>query len=174
MDSPVVLDVVGLYGNIPQEEGEKAFEEKIKDKDFRPDQRVPTLLLMTLLHYFLTFNVFIFNGIMYVQEWGTATGTRVAPTFANIFMGSLEEKLLRLWQGIKPHWWRRFIDDCLFFWRGSEHELVDFLTYMNTSHSTIKFTAEWRTNGEIKTAKWCAITSTVIVKMEGRNEEQIC
>ena len=60
--------MVGLYGNIPIEEGEKAFEEKIRDKDFRPDQRVPTLLLMTLLHYVLTFNVFIFNGIHYIQD----------------------------------------------------------------------------------------------------------
>ena len=59
---PVSLDVVGLYPNIPHDEGMKAFEEKIEDPNFRPDQRVPTSLLMTLLKYVLTFNIFIFNG----------------------------------------------------------------------------------------------------------------
>ena len=112
---PVTVDVEGLYSNIPQDEGMKAFEEKISDRNFRPDQRVPTWLLMLLLKYVLTFNIFIFNGIHYIQEWGTATGTRVAPTYANIFMGWLEEKLLGLWRGLQPHWWSRFIDDIVFF-----------------------------------------------------------
>ena len=38
---PVTMDVVGLYPNIPHDEGMKAFEEKIGDPTFRPDQRVP-------------------------------------------------------------------------------------------------------------------------------------
>ena len=34
---PVSLDVVGLYPNIPHDEGMKAFEEKIEDPNFCPD-----------------------------------------------------------------------------------------------------------------------------------------
>ena len=160
---PVSLDVVGLYPNIPQEEVERAFEEKIKDPNFRPDKRVPTAFFMTLLHYVLTFNIFIFNGSHYIQEWGTNIGTKLAPTYANIFMGWLEEKLLSTWIGLMPYLWRRYIDDILFFWRHSEEELIQFLTFVNRAHATIKFTAEWRTKGKVNNASWNKETQTLQV-----------
>ena len=163
---PVTCDIVGLYPNIPQSEGKQAFEDKISDPTFRPDQRVPTLLLMTLLHYVLTFNIFIFNGIHYIQEWGTSIGTKIAPVYANIFVGWLEEKLLREWGGFMPYMWRRYIDDIIFFWRYSEADLIAFLTYLNSSHNSIKFTAEWRTNGNISSASWDKETKTLIVKIK--------
>ena len=151
---PVTLDIEGLYPNIPQEEGLKAFEEKISDREFRPDQLIPTSFLMTLLTYVLTFNIFIFNGVFYIQQWGTAIGTRIAPTYANIFCGWLEEKLLASWSGSAPSFWRRFIDDIIFWWRSDEEELIEFLTFLNSSHPTIKFTGLWRIdNMEVK-ASW--------------------
>ena len=48
-----------------------------------------------------------------------------------------------------------------FFWRGSEEELVNFLTFLNSQHTTIKFTGEWRTNGKSVKASWCYETSTL-------------
>ena len=60
-----------------------------------------------------------------------------------------------------PYLWRRFIDDIVFFWRGSKDELVDLLTFLNTQHTTIKFTGEWRTSGKSVKASWCHETSTV-------------
>ena len=85
---------------------------------------------MTLLKYVLTLNIFVFNGIHYLQQWGTSIGTRLAPTYANIFMGWLEVTLLQRWTGVMPYLWRRFIDDIVFFWKGSEEELVNFLTFL--------------------------------------------
>ena len=38
-----------------------------------------------------------------------------------------------------PYLWRRFIDDVLFFWRGTEESLLQFLAHLNASHATIKF-----------------------------------
>ena len=78
-------------------------------------------------------------------------------------MGWLEEKLLKAWTGLMPYLWRRYIDDILFFWRHSEEDLVSFLTFLNASHQTIKFTAEWRTNGQIKTASWDSNSKSLIV-----------
>ena len=39
-------------------------------------------------------NVFEFNAEFWLQLIGTAMGTRVAPTFANLFMDRLERKML--------------------------------------------------------------------------------
>ena len=58
-------------------------------------------------------------------------GTKMAPAYANLFMGKLEEKLNELG---KPHimLWKRFIDDIFVIWIGSASE---FTTYMNTIKS---------------------------------------
>ena len=35
-----------------------------------------------------------FNGDYYIQTQGTAMGTRMAPAYANIFMYTMEEKII--------------------------------------------------------------------------------
>ena len=50
---PVSIDVVGLYNNIPNEEGLKAFEETLNT---RKDQSIPTDLLIKLKRVVLTKN----------------------------------------------------------------------------------------------------------------------
>ena len=42
----------------------------------------------------LTFNNFSFNGEQYLQLQVTAMGTRIAPSYANLFMADLERELL--------------------------------------------------------------------------------
>jgi hypothetical protein len=89
------------------------------------------------------FNVFIFNGQHFLQLIGTAMGTRVAPTFACIFIGWLETLILATWLGTKPHLWKRYIDDIFFLWYGTEEELLRFIEHCNSSHETIKFTFDY-------------------------------
>jgi hypothetical protein len=50
-------------------------------------------LMLTLV---LKNNNFTFDGNHYLQINGTAMGTKMAPSYANIFMGDLEERLLSL------------------------------------------------------------------------------
>ena len=82
---------------------------------------------------------FVFDSTYWRQVYGTAMGTRVAPTFACVFMGWLEAAMLVGWM-VKVHMWRRFIDDCFFIWYGSEGELKEFIAHCNSFHPTIKFT----------------------------------
>ena len=42
----------------------------------------------------LTMNNFVFNNENYLQQHGTAMGTKMAPAFANLFMGDFEEKAI--------------------------------------------------------------------------------
>ena len=69
-------------------------------------------------------------------------GTRVAPTYANIFMGKLEKILLSKCPGnLKNflHTWRRFIDDIFIIWTGSHSQFDQFFNFINAYHPTIKF-----------------------------------
>ena len=58
----------------------------------------------------LTMNNFVLNGEHFVQQHGTAMGTRMAPAFVNLFKGNFEEKALGGFQD-KPLFWFRYIDD---------------------------------------------------------------
>jgi hypothetical protein len=68
-------------------------------------------------------------------------GTKMAPSYANIFMGKLEKQLLE--SSIeRPLSWYRFIDDVDMKWTQSDEELQNFLSRANNLHPSIKFTHE--------------------------------
>ena len=69
-------------------------------------------------------------------------GTCMAPAYANLFMGDLEEKLLEQFP-LKPYLWCRYIDDIFMVWTQGEDKLEDFINHINSLHSTIKFTHEF-------------------------------
>ena len=62
---------------------------------------------------------------------------------ANLFMGSLEQKILNSSQNKPlPGSWKRYIDDVHFLWTDGSDSLQQFQTYLNNFHPTIKFTFE--------------------------------
>ena len=65
----------------------------------------------------------------------------MAPAYANIFMGRLENQLL-MSVTLKPFSWLRFIDDIDMKRTHGRDSLEDFLQRANSFHPTIKFTAE--------------------------------
>ena len=91
-----------------------------------------------MLSIVLKNNVIEFNGDYFLQTQGKAMGTKMAPAYANLFMGSLEPILLSHGQ---PHinMWKRFI---FLIWTGSPDQLKSFTSKINTIHPTIKFTYE--------------------------------
>jgi peptide-methionine (R)-S-oxide reductase len=86
-------------------------------------------------------NNFDFNNKHYLQVGGTAMGTRVAPSFANIFMADFETKWVYT-HHLQPTIWLRYIDDIFMIWNHNRKNLDEFITLLNTCHSSIKFTAE--------------------------------
>jgi len=68
-------------------------------------------------------------------------GTKVAPSFANIFMADFEEKWVYPYEP-KPLIWLRYIDDIFMIWNHGLESLQDFLKHLNSCHKTIKFTSE--------------------------------
>src|SRR5690606_22067397 len=67
-------------------------------------------------------------------------GTSVAPTYANIFMGWLEEKILHSFR-LQPLVYLRYLDDIFITWPHGRSLLQTFIDHANFLHNTIKFTA---------------------------------
>ncbi|KAJ8039047.1 hypothetical protein HOLleu_16635 [Holothuria leucospilota] len=67
-------------------------------------------------------------------------GTPVAPSYANIFMGKLEQEIIASTSYILPNTWKRVIDDIQFLWISTPSNLSLFKTLVNTRHPTIKYT----------------------------------
>ena len=112
--------MVGLYTNIPHEEGIKSLKAAL---DKRKNADVSSDFLAKLLSLVLKYNIFKFDGKLYQQQIGTAMGTRVAPTMANIFMASIDnliQNTSRTENLNHIHFYKRFIDDIFIIWTGSE------------------------------------------------------
>ena len=135
------MDVSSLYTNIPNEEGISCIKELLNEKRNRLE-KPSNDSLTKLLRLVLTKNNFQFNGTNYIQIGGTAMGTRVAPSLANLFMNSLENKMIQSYDK-KPKVWLRYIDDIFYIWEHGEDELTKWLEHLNNFHKTIKFTNEW-------------------------------
>ena len=102
------MDVTSLYTNIPHDEGINCIRELLNSKRQNGLPRNDNLIKM--LELVLKLNNFTFNSEHYLQINGTAMGTRVAPTYANLFMDSIERKYIYTYSK-KPIIWFRFIDD---------------------------------------------------------------
>ena len=139
--------MVGLYNNIPNNEGLIEFRKAL---DSRRDKKVSTDFLIDLLDLVLTLNISEFDKKLFLQLIGTATGTDAAPTYANIFMASVDKWLEEcsfmdnedLFKGFII-FLKRFIDDYLIFWSGSEDDFKLFMIKINKIHPTIKFTSSY-------------------------------
>ncbi len=133
----VTADVSALYTSIPHIEGLAAIREALST---RAKQFPPTETIVELARLILTNNVFEFNGKYYKQIQGTAMGTKMAPSYAILFMSHLEEALLN--HPDRPTTYYRYSDDCLLVFNKGEDSMHSFMTHLNSYHPTIKFTYE--------------------------------
>ena len=71
-------------------------------------------------------------------------GTRMAPSYANLFMAVVEDKILTTAPGgLTPEFYKSFIDDLLMVWLHGEASLLRFLDHANSLHPSIQFTMEY-------------------------------
>ena len=97
---------------------------------------------MKLVKLVMEKNIFTFDNQHWLQLLGTSMGSRVSPTWANLFYGVLEKKIL---QNCPQHLkdliflWKRFIDDILLIFTGSWQQFLELFDYLNSTHTTIKY-----------------------------------
>jgi hypothetical protein len=137
----VTIDVVGLYTNIPHDDLRLALISKLGGQS--NSDTPPIEMITKITDHVLQNNVFCVEGEFYQQIHGTAMGTPMAPSISILFMAWLEENMIRDSPVLIPdHFWKRFIDDILMLWTGTDDELDAFIKHINSYHSTIKFTVE--------------------------------
>ena len=73
-------------------------------------------MLLKLLEFVLSMNNFEFNGEHFLQIFGTAIWTKVAPSYANLVMSFFEEKYVYTYI-LQMILWLRFTDDIFALWQ---------------------------------------------------------
>ena len=149
------FDVVSLYTNIPHDLGIEAIQFWLqKRRDLIP-QRFPNTLILSCIECVLNNNFFRFGNETFLQISGTAMGTKMAPTYAILVMGFLEEKMYTRLKEVYNddicqeiiNSWLRYIDDCWIIWNTNRYgNILIFKNLINSLHPSIKFTIETNTH----------------------------
>ena len=163
------MDTVGLYPNIPHEEGIASLRKFLETRD---NKKISSDTLTELEEVVLRNNIFEFDEKIFKQKRGTAIGTKFPPPYAILSMADFEEKMLENFEK-KPMIWWRYIDDMFFIWEHGEESLKVFSEQVNMFHPTIKFAAKFSKeevnfldvnikliDGELKTDLFIKLTHT--------------
>ena len=111
----LTIDVKALYTNIPHDDMLTSLSHFLQKLDRTNSSIPPTSTVIKLAKHVLENNFFTFEGQCYQQVFGTAMGTPMAPSVANLFMGWLEDQLLdNSPVPIQINTWKRFFDDIFF------------------------------------------------------------
>lgn len=165
----VTCDVQSLYTCIPHTAGIEALTHYFNTRP--PDVVPPNSFLLTLAEVILTKNYFQYAGAYYLQEQGVSMGSCFAPSYACLMMGFWEERFIFNPQSnvFLPSipLWRRFVDDVVFFWTGSESQLSNFMEYINNTTPFLRFTSEHSTE------KINFLDLTILKKSNGELETTI-
>ena len=145
------MDVVSLYTNIPHKEAIEYTCEHYSNTLHRWKHYNTRVIaidvgnLKKLLHLMLSNCTLEFNKEFFTQLYGTPMGAPASVRIANIFMYKLLVKFLTQYEGYKPPFIGRLIDDLFMIWNSSEKSLLTFHNSLNNFHSTIKFEINYST-----------------------------
>ena len=125
------MDISYLYTVIPNSEGLLALKNFFDQRTVREPSSETLLRLAELV---LTLNCFSFAGNYYKQIFGVAIcmGTKMGPSYANLSVGYVEQQFFNQYDGPKPEFYGRYIDDCIGAISSSREELNRFLTSVNS------------------------------------------
>ena len=146
----VTFDIESLYSNINHELGLEALEFWLNKYPNAIPSRFSKEFIQDSMKFILNHNTFEFNNLFFRQIRGTAMGTKVAPTYATLTIGFLEEKL---YERVSEKFgeengktfrdsWKRYLDDCFLLWPQSRGEVSDLHNILNNLHQHINFTME--------------------------------
>ena len=100
------MDVVGLYPNIPHDEGLSTLRKQLES---RREKYVSTGTIIDLAEVVLKNKIFTFEKKTLTQNRGTVIGIKFAPPYSILFMAELIEGIMKK-SDYKPYSWWRYID----------------------------------------------------------------
>ena len=146
----VFFDVTNMYININHELGEKALEYWINKHPGSLNARFSKEFISDSIVLTLTINTFTFDDRIFLQKKGTAMGTKMAPSYATLVLGYLENELYnqvtnKTGEEIDHYVyanWKSFLDDCYINWPYGEDKLKELHDILNSLDNSIQLTAE--------------------------------
>ena len=100
------MDITSLYTVIPNDEGLRALKHFFDQRTVKEPS----------------------SGNYYKQTNGVAMGTKMGPSYANLFVGFIEHQFFSQYHGPKPELYGRYIDDCIGATSSTREELTHFMT----------------------------------------------
>lgn len=149
-ESFVTFDITNLYSNITNELGLEAIEYWLTTYPDSLHPRISQDFVKNSLKVILENNSFSFGNRYFLQIQGTAMGTKMAPTYANLTLAYLEKTL---YTKIKTKYtadigqrfeklWKRYIDDCFIIWDSNIDSVEALHSELNRLHPKLTFTLE--------------------------------
>uniref|UniRef100_A0A803J8T0 Reverse transcriptase domain-containing protein n=1 Tax=Xenopus tropicalis TaxID=8364 RepID=A0A803J8T0_XENTR len=136
----VTMDVKSLYTIIPHDMGIGATRRALLTDT---SSRTPTEFLLQLLELTLTRNFFRFENSFFLQIAGTAMGSALAPSYANLFMLQYESEYIAPLMGDSILAYFRYIDDLFMIWTKGVDSLLSFHQYLNDLDNPVKLTLNY-------------------------------
>lgn len=122
--------------------------------------------LQNLLRLACTNILFTFDDKLFIQHDGVCMGSVLGPTMASFAMDLIESKF-SLYQGQLPSVYFRYVDDCFAVFT-SLADAESFLDFLNSQHSSLKFTIEIENNESLR------FLDTLIKHKNGTIEVEWC
>ena len=69
-------------------------------------------------------------------------GTKMGPSYANLFVGYIEHQFFNQYNGPKPDLYRCYLDHCVGATSSTREELHQFITAVNSFRPALKYTWE--------------------------------
>ena len=141
------FDVVSLFTCVPVELAVEIAKQRLsRDEDLPTRTSLTVQEVVRLLSFCLNATYLSFRGEHYQQTFGTAMGSPVSVTVANLVMEVVEGRALAT-TDIPLRFWKRYVDDtCTALPRSRCQEL---LGHLNSTEATIQFTLELESEGEL-------------------------
>lgn len=131
----VTADVSSLYTIIRQDDAFLVLNWALSKREGIPHSQ--KVFLGKDLDFCIFHNYFWFQGHFYSQQVGIAMGAKFAPSLANLFIAEWGDRHVFSVQWPQLKYYRRFINDLLFIWEGSEESVYAFLSLLNTNGNNI-------------------------------------
>ncbi len=142
------FDIQSLYTSIPHDLGYEAIAYWLQNspREYLYNY-LPASFIIGCMKIVLENNIFKYNGNKYHQRKGVAMGTQMAPSYAILVVGFLEENLYTRLRHLIPaniviyikENFRRFMDDCFIIWPNEFPSIQLFNTELNNMHPEIKY-----------------------------------
>ena len=103
----VSFDVTSLLTNVPTDRAIQVAKSRLEaDNGLNERTNLTVAEVLSLLKFCLNATYFIFQNHIYTQKYGTAMGSPVSVTVANLVMEDVEERAMEIYHTRIPVWKR--------------------------------------------------------------------